>query len=271
VRAVALARATRPDVTLEIAGQGDDASARGWPARWVRAARVRSSGSSRRSEAPPAATGLGVVLPVRRRVGASPTSRQRRAARPRWRRTVPGCVSRCGTARRVPGAARRRAGAGRPAGRARGRPALTARLGRGAARLRRGNCRGNAPHGPRKPISSASSLRRSDHADHDHRTPLRGTASSASGRAGGERLSRMATRPHDAQVLFDEDHGTPAVEVAGAHRARGCARGRRGGAKITAPRSTRGGQGAAPARQGAAEANEAAPSGTARPCWMRAR
>ena len=35
-----------------------------------------------------------------------------------------------------------------------------------------------------------------------------------------ERLSRMATRPHDAQVLFDEDHGTPAVEVR-VHTARG--------------------------------------------------
>jgi len=35
-----------------------------------------------------------------------------------------------------------------------------------------------------------------------------------------ERLSRMATRPHDAQVLFDEDHGTPAVELR-VHVARG--------------------------------------------------
>ena len=28
-----------------------------------------------------------------------------------------------------------------------------------------------------------------------------------------ERLSRVATRPHDGQVLFSADHGTPTVEV----------------------------------------------------------
>ncbi|OLD03736.1 MAG: hypothetical protein AUI99_04100 [Gemmatimonadetes bacterium 13_1_40CM_3_69_22] len=35
-----------------------------------------------------------------------------------------------------------------------------------------------------------------------------------------ERLGRVATRPHDAQVLFGEDHGTPTVEVR-VHAARG--------------------------------------------------
>lgn len=35
-----------------------------------------------------------------------------------------------------------------------------------------------------------------------------------------ERLSRVASRPHDGQVLFGEDHGTPTVELR-LHTARG--------------------------------------------------
>ena len=35
-----------------------------------------------------------------------------------------------------------------------------------------------------------------------------------------ERLTRFATRPHDGQVLFSADHGTPTVEVR-VHAARG--------------------------------------------------
>jgi len=35
-----------------------------------------------------------------------------------------------------------------------------------------------------------------------------------------ERLSRVAARPHDAQVIFGADHGTPTVEVR-LHTARG--------------------------------------------------
>lgn len=35
-----------------------------------------------------------------------------------------------------------------------------------------------------------------------------------------ERLAKVATRPHDGQVLFSEDHGTPMAEVR-VHAARG--------------------------------------------------
>lgn len=35
-----------------------------------------------------------------------------------------------------------------------------------------------------------------------------------------ERLRRVATRPHDGQVIFRKDHGSPAVEVR-LHTARG--------------------------------------------------
>ncbi|HYT05823.1 MAG TPA: HPF/RaiA family ribosome-associated protein [Gemmatimonadales bacterium] len=35
-----------------------------------------------------------------------------------------------------------------------------------------------------------------------------------------ERLTKVASRPHDGQVLFGEDHGTPTVEVR-LHTARG--------------------------------------------------
>jgi ribosome-associated translation inhibitor RaiA len=35
----------------------------------------------------------------------------------------------------------------------------------------------------------------------------------ARARALVERLAKVATRPHDGQVLFSEDHGMPSVEV----------------------------------------------------------
>ena len=42
----------------------------------------------------------------------------------------------------------------------------------------------------------------------------------ARARALVERLARVAPRPHDARVVFDADHGRPAVEVR-LHAARG--------------------------------------------------
>ncbi len=42
----------------------------------------------------------------------------------------------------------------------------------------------------------------------------------ARARAQVERLAKIASRPHDAQVIFGEDHGAPAVEVR-LHTARG--------------------------------------------------
>jgi ribosome-associated translation inhibitor RaiA len=208
LRAVAEVRRTGADVVLEIAGQGDD--------------RARLERLADELGLAAAARGLGGGLSQPQGRLGSLQRRGRGVRHPRARLRQSGAAG-VGAARGngFPGAARRRGRPGRAAAGARRRCGARDAAGSRGAGLRGtavlGACgrgdRGTSPPGHR---SRRLTMRTAITARHcDIPDELRARAQTLL-----QRLTKLAPRAHDAQVLFVQDHGTPTVEVR-LHTARG--------------------------------------------------